>query len=271
MENNSFIFTDGKDPKMIEAYKKAQESFKYFWRELSWEQRRIIPGLNLACVKASFSEKTSDGEEIVEHMWMNDIYFDGDTVSGYLINEPNDLTTIQPGDYFERPLHEISDWLFAITPMQKKTKGLSKLFSSSSEPIPKAYGGFTIQKMRADMSESERKDHDEAWQLDFGDFNEIEVVNEQKEKPENLIEHPMSKNMKEDFVKFLNDYPAELTNIDESGFTLLHRETIAGNLSSVEVLLEAGADKNLKTNNGKTALDYAKQLNWEHLIPVLEN
>ncbi|MCX8531299.1 DUF2314 domain-containing protein [Chryseobacterium luquanense] len=271
MENNSFIFTDGKDPKMIAAYKKAQENFKYFWRELSWEQRRIIPGLNLACVKASFSEKNPDGEQIVEHMWMNDIYFDGDTVSGYLINEPNDLTTIQPRDYFEIPLNEISDWLFAITPMQKKPTGLSKLFSSSSEPIPKAYGGFTIQKMRADMSESERKEHDEAWQLDFGDFNEIEVVNEQKEKPENLIEHPMSKNMKEDFVKFLNDYPAELTNIDENGFTLLHRETIAGNLSSVEVLLEAGADKNLKNNNGKTALDYAKQLNWEHLIPVLEN
>lgn len=77
--------------------------------------------------------------------------------------------------------------------------------------------------------------------------------------------------MKESFVTFLNDYPTELTNIDEDGFTLLHRETIAGNLSSVEVLLKSGADKNLKTNKGKTPLDYAKQLNWEHLIPILEN
>lgn len=271
MENNSFIFSDGTDPKMIAAYKNAQETFKYFWREISWEQRRIIPAMNLACVKAQFSEKTPDGEEIVEHMWLNDIYFDGDTVSGFLINEPNNLTNIQPGDYFEIPLNEISDWLFAMTPAEKKTKGLSKLFSSSSEPIPKAYGGFTIQKMRADMSDSERRDHDEAWQLDFGDFNEIEVVHEQKDKPENLIEHPMSKNMQESFVTFLNDYPTELTNTDENGFTLLHRETIAGNLSSVQILLQYGADKNLKTNKGKTALDYAKQLHWEHLIPVLEN
>lgn len=272
MENNSFIFSDGTDPKMIAAYENARKTFKYFWREISWEQRRIIPAMNLACVKAQFSEKHPDsGEEIVEHMWLNDIHFDGDTVSGFLINEPNNLTTIQPGDYFEIPLNEISDWLFAMIPAQKKTKGLSKLFSSSSEPIPKAYGGFTIQKMRSDMSESERNDHDEAWQLDFGDFNEIEVVYEQKDKPENLIEHPMSKNMKESFVTFLNDYPAELTNIDEDGFTLLHRETIAGNLSSVEVLLKSGADKNLKTNKGKTPLDYAKQLNWEHLIPILEN
>ena len=271
MEDNSFIFTDGTDPKMIDAYKKAQETFKYFWREQSWEYRRIIPGLNLSCVKAAFSQEDPEtGENIVEHMWINDIDFDGDHVKGYLINEPNELTNIQPGDYFEIPLSEISDWLFAMTPTEKKSK-LSKLFSSSSTPLPKAYGGFTIQKMRADMSPSERKEHDDAWQLDFGDFNEIEVVYEQKEKPENLIEHPMSRNMKEDFVKFLNEYPAELTNIDDNGFTLLHRETIAGNLSSVEVILESGGDKTIKTNEGKTALDYAKQLNWEHLIPVLEN
>lgn len=271
MENNPIFFADGADPKMLEAYKKAQETFKYFWREQSWEYRRIIPGLNVSCVKVAFSQEDPDSEyPIVEQMWINEIDFDGDYVKGYLINEPNELTNVKVGDYVEIPLSEISDWLFAITPTQKKPKGLSKLFSSSSTPNPKAYGGFTIQKMRADMSESERRDHDAAWQLDFGDFNDIEIVNEQKENPENLIEHPMSKNMRESFVTFLNEYPAELTNIDENGFTLLHRETIAGNLSSVEILLKSGVDKNVKTNRGKTALDYAKQLSWEHLIPVLE-
>ncbi|WP_426277316.1 DUF2314 domain-containing protein [Chryseobacterium sp. S-02] len=271
MEENSFIYSDGADPKMIEAYKKAQETFKYFWREQSWEYRRIIPALNLSCVKVSFSEKDPEtGKDIVEHMWINDIDFDGDYVKGYLINEPNNLTTIKAGDYFEIPLNEISDWLFAITPTVKK-KGLSKLFSSSEEPLPKAYGGFTIQKMRSDMSATERKEHDNAWQLDFGDCNDIEVVHEQKEKPENLIEHPMSKNMKEKFVEFLQNYPDELTNADENGLTLLHKETIAGNLTSVEIILSSGGDKNVKTDKGKTALDFAKQLNWEHLIPVLEN
>ena len=29
-------------PEMISAFNKAQETFKYFWRELSWEYRRII-------------------------------------------------------------------------------------------------------------------------------------------------------------------------------------------------------------------------------------
>jgi len=271
MEDNTFIFTDGTDPKMIEAYKNAQKTFKYFWRELSWEYRRIIPALNLACVKASFSEKDPEtGKDIVEHMWINEIDFNGDTVKGHLINEPNNLTGIKAGDYFEIPLNEISDWLFATTPTVKKRKGLSKLFSSSEESVPKAYGGFTIQKMRADMqSDAEREEHDGYWGLDFGDFNHIEVVHEQSEKPENLIEHPMSKNMKDDFVQFLKNYPNELTNVDDEGLSILHRETIAGNLSSVEVLIASGADRNLKTNTGKTALDYAKQMNWEHLIPVL--
>ncbi|WP_267406094.1 MULTISPECIES: DUF2314 domain-containing protein [unclassified Chryseobacterium] len=273
MEENTFIFTDGADPKMIEAYQKAQDTFKYFWRELSWEYRRIIPAMSLACVKTSFSEKHPETrEEIVEHMWINDIDFNGDTIKGYLINEPNNLSSIQAGDYFEIPLHEISDWLFAMTPPVKKPKGLSKLFSSSEERIPKAYGGFTIHKMRADMkSDQELQEHDAMWGLDFGDFNHIEVVYEQTEHPENLTEHPMSKNMKESFITFLKDYPNELTNLDEEGLSLLHKETIAGNLSSIEVLLEHGADKNLKANNRKTALDYAKQLKWEHLIPILQN
>ena len=273
MEDNTFIFTDGTDPKMIEAYRKARETFKYFWREVSWEYRRIIPALNLACVKASFSEKDPEtGNDIVEHMWINDIDFDGDTVKGYLMNEPNNLTSIKADDYFEIPLNEISDWLFAITPSVKKQKGITSLFSSPKEPVPKAYGGFTIHKMRADMAtDAEREEHDSYWGLDFGDFNHIEVVHEQKEKPENLIEHPMSRNMQEDFITFLKDYPDELTHADDHGYTLLHKETIAGNQSSVEVILKAGADKNQKTNNGKTALDFARQLNWEHLIPVLEN
>jgi len=39
---------DGDDPAMQQAYEAAQQSFKYFWRELSWEQRRIVPGVDMA-------------------------------------------------------------------------------------------------------------------------------------------------------------------------------------------------------------------------------
>jgi uncharacterized protein YegJ (DUF2314 family) len=267
MTNKEIFFADGDSPKMIEAFKNAQETFKYFWRELSWEYRRIVPALNVACVKIAFTQNINGDENpTVEHMWINDIAFDGEQIRGVLINNPDVLTNIQNGDEVAVPLNQISDWLFAIE--GAAPKGLSKLFSS---PQPRAYGGFTIQAMRSEMTNQERKEHDKAWGLDFGDFNEVLLVNEQKEKTENLIEHPMSKNMKEKLIDFIKQNQDQITYQDEEGFSLLHTETIAGNLTSVQVLLENGADKTMKTNQGKTALDYAKQLNWEHIIPVLSN
>ncbi len=252
MAQSNVFYSAADNPEMIDAFEKAQDTFKYFWREVSWEARRIVPGLDLACVKVAFMQYAPGRQEPkVEHMWINDVEFDGEQVSGTLINDPGDITNVKKGDFIRVPLSQISDWLFAS---QDKT-----------------YGGFTIHALRAAMSEEERREHDEAWGLDFGDFNNIEVAARQDENPDNLIEHPMSINMKESFVKFLQEYPAEITNQDEAGYTLLHRETIAGNKSIVEILLQFKADKNVKAANGKSALDFAKQVGWEHIVPLLEN
>lgn len=251
MAEQPIFYFEADNPEMIKAFQRAQETFKYMWRELSWEYRRIVPALDLACVKVAFMEKVAhQATPVVEHMWINEIAFDGDTISGVLINDPNELTNVKNGDVVEVPLAQISDWLF------------------SSQGI--TYGGFTIQLHRSTMTPSEREEHDEAWGLNFGDYNDILLVYEQKKHPENLIEHPMSRNMKERLVTFLEEHPEEMTSQDEAGYTLLHRETIAGNSSSVEILLQQGADKNIKTAGGKTALDFARQLGWEHLLPLLE-
>jgi uncharacterized protein YegJ (DUF2314 family) len=245
------FFAKSDSPEMIKAFTDAQNTFKYLWRELSWEYRRIVPALEVACVKVAFSQQFDDSDEpTVEHMWINDIMFDGEEIKGILVNTPGELTNIENGDEVTIPLNHISDWLFA-------TSG-------------KTYGGFTIQAMRASMTAAGRSEHDEAWGLDFGDYNDILVVYEQKEHPENLIDHPMSRNMKEKLAEFITQHPGELTNTDELGYTILHKETIAGNLTSVEVLLSLGADKTTKTHSGKTALDFAKLLNWEQLITLLE-
>jgi uncharacterized protein YegJ (DUF2314 family) len=248
---NKIFFAKGDSPKMLKAFADAQSTFKYLWRELYWEYRRIVPALDVACVKVAFSQQIDKDEEpVVEHMWINDIMFDGEEIKGTLVNTPGELTNIENGDEVTIPLNQISDWLFACA--------------------GKTYGGFTIQAMRSDMNNKGRKEHDEAWGLDFGDYNDILVVYEQKEHPENLIVHPMNKHFKENLADYIKQNPAELTAADEFGYTILHRETIAGNLTSVEVLLSAGADTTRKTNKGKTALDFAKQLNWEHIIPLLE-
>jgi uncharacterized protein YegJ (DUF2314 family) len=251
MLQNDIVYTN-ESPQMLDAYKKAQSTFKYFWRELWWERRRIVPALGLSCVKAVFYQENPTGQPpVVEFMWISDIDFDGLSVNGFLINSPDDLTNIKQGDLVKIPIEEIKDWLFAIN--------------------KRAYGGFTVQVTRAEMSKKERKEHDKAWGLDFGDSNKILVAYEQDKHPENLTEHPMSINMNESLKRFLIQNPNELTQKDEFGYTMLHRETIAGNKSIVETLLQMGADINATTNSGYTALDFAKKLEWEHLAYSLVN
>jgi uncharacterized protein YegJ (DUF2314 family) len=250
MAQNEIFFAKDNDPKMNEAFKKARESFKYFWREVYWEYRRIAPALNLACVKAAFFQNIKDkNEPVVEHMWINNINFDGERIRGVLINEPNELTCVRNGDRVEVFMEQVSDWLFAIK--------------------SKTYGGFTIQTIRSDLGLQDRRSHDDAWRLDFGDCNKILIAYGQEEHPENLIEHPMSKNMRDKFAEFIMENPSEITNKDEFGYTMLHKEAIAGNKTTIEILLQFGADKTAKTNSGKSALDFAKKLNWEHIIPLL--
>jgi uncharacterized protein YegJ (DUF2314 family) len=38
-----------------------------------------------------FFGKNKDASPIVEHMWINEVDFDGDTIHGKLINDPNEL------------------------------------------------------------------------------------------------------------------------------------------------------------------------------------
>ena len=236
--------------KIIQAYIEARKTFKYFWRELYWEHRRIVPALDLSIVKVAFEQKIEGvAEPITEHMWIDQINFDGELINGVLINSPNQLTNIANGDTVSIPLDKIDDWMFS-------TQG-------------KTYGGFTIQALRSMMTSKEKEEHDKAWGLDFGDFNDILVVYEQKEHPQNLIEHPMSINMREKIKAYLTEHPEVLLHQDENGYTMLHTETIAGNKTVVELLLEFGVSKSVKTSNGKLALDFANQLNWEHIVNIL--
>jgi len=249
-QDKNIIFTE-QNQKMKAAYLKAQETFNYFWREIYWEAKRVVPAHDLALVKIPFLQKVEGREQpLVEHMWISEIAFDGEHITGVLMNSPNLLTNVAEGDTVNRKVSEISDWMLAI---DRKT-----------------YGGYTIQVLRSDMTEEARKQHDEAWGLDFGDFNNILVAYQQEEHEENLIEHPMSKVMEQPARDYFEANLDVVKAADENGVTRLHTETIAGNKIAVEILLELGADKNTKSNTGKTALDYATALNWEHIIPVLD-
>lgn len=268
-------FVAEKDPAMERAINRARHSFRYFWRELAWEQHRIVPGLSLAAVKVPFSDPPEFGhredDPTVEQMWLSSIEFDGNFITGTLLNEPRWLESINEGDQSQFPIDRISDWMYAID--------------------GRVYGAYTVNLLRSQMSRGERAEHDAAWGLDFGDPNEIEVVPPEwlgkKPKPGFLMrlfgtgddytplldletaEHPMAVNMADSLEEYLRQDPMNVYATDDNGWTMLHRQALAGTAIGVSILLDHGADPNARTSDGMTAMELARTLGWKRVIEVL--
>ncbi len=263
-------FSKDNDGEMQAATEKARDTFRYFWRELSWEYRRIVPGFDMFAIKVPFQDPPEiaerEGADGVEHMWISEIGFDGVDISGTLLNDPNWLKSVSSGDKVEVPLRGISDWMYVLH--------------------GRAHGGFTINLLRSRMSKRERAEHDGAWGLDFGNPEDIQLVPDfEAARPKGLFsrlfgkkskpvdpeaEHPMAVNMVESLVTFLKEDPTNATTPDDDGLTMLHQLAMAGTTVGVKALLEHGADAGAKTNKGKTAFDLAKTLGWKEVAQVLK-
>ena len=229
-------FADAADPEMNAAMERARASFKYFWRELTWEYRRIVPALELAAIKAAFADDDS-GPEDVEHMWLSDVAFDGDALSATLLNEPNHLKSIRGGDRVTLSLDRLEDWMYAM-------RG-------------RVYGGHTVQAMRARMAPDERRGHDGAWGLEFGDPAAVMLVPDWSARAQPGLlgrmfgakaihaatdpddEHPMSEAMATKLgEQIARDPRAWCESTDEHGLTTLHSLALGGSAACVKILLE---------------------------------
>jgi uncharacterized protein YegJ (DUF2314 family) len=256
---------EGDDPEMQRASESARATFRYFWREVAWERRRIVPALDLAAVKAPFSDggqgEREEGTPQVEDMWFSEVDFDGQVVSGVLLNAPNWLKSIKEGDPVRLPLAEISDWMYAIS--------------------GEVFGAYTVNLLRSRMGRRERQEHDAAWGLNFGDPAKIRVAPEPNrgggllsrwfgKRKEDTGEHPMSEAMASSLKEQLAKDPSMISVRDDRGWTFLHQEALAGSVPTVKVLLEAGADRNALTDHGMTALQLARSLGWDKVVALLE-
>lgn len=276
MTESPVFYTPGEDPAMEQVSARARETFCFFWREMAWEQRRIIPGCDMAAVKAAFSDPPeiraqNPGGLEVEQMWVTEVDFDGRIISGTLINSPDSLQTFSEGDRVEIPLKRLTDWMYVIA--------------------GEVCGGFTIDLMRSRMSPQERKHHDEAWGMDFGEVGIVNVVppaflgqakkkgffsgfSKPKAVPQDYAalaatEHPMSVNMRESLEQNLKQDPSLLTGADDKGFTFLHQLALAGSLDGVDVCLKQGANPKQPAKNGMTPLALAKSLGWTKVVERL--
>ena len=59
--------------------------------------------------------------------------------------------------------------------------------------------------------------------------------------------------------------------MDNDGVTALHNAAIMGKIQVVEALLNAGADKAVKSGGGKTALHYAQRQNHPAIVKLLRD
>ena len=268
------FFSEGDDAEMTAASAAARHSFKFFWRELSWERRRIVPALDMAMIKLPFTDgPRSDGKPEFEYMWADQLDFDGITLSGSLLNSPNWLTSAKEGDAVSRPFSQLTDWMMTSD--------------------GKAYGGHTVNLMRSRMNAQERKAHDQAWGLDFGD--PLEIRTELRSKAEGkrgllsrlvgakattgtpttaqgtFADHPMCVNILPKYEAQLKEDPAIATQVDERGWTLLHSDSLAGNLGVVRLMVRYGADIDAKTPDGRDAATLARNIGWEEIAAYLSN
>lgn len=239
-------------PEMILAFDKAISTFKYFWRELYWEYRRIVPALELAYVKCAFIQENPEdtNQPLIEYMWIDQVNFDGSTISGTLLNEPYIIDNVQAGETVRIQFESVVDWMFL-------SNGV-------------VHGGFTIQEYRKTLNASDRKEYDEAWGIDFGNPDEILLAYDQKNCPENLDEHPMCKNMLDQFIDIINADPKIISEKDESGNQLLHREVLAGNYLFVREILTMNVNKLIMNNQSMTPLDLAHKMGWSNIVNLLK-
>lgn len=267
--SNPVFFFDNNDPEMQQAYRAAQASFRYFWRELSWERRRIIPALDMTLVKLPFTDgPRTDGNPEFEQMWIGDIDFDGDAVSGTLLNAPNWLASVHEGCAVSVPFEQLTDWMMTAE--------------------GRAYGGFTVNLMRSRMNPRERGEHDQAWGLDFGDPTDVRVEISRESKPkagflaglfgkasrpqavaEGFRDHPMCVNMIPKIEAQLQADPGIACQTDDAGWTLLHREALSGNLGVVRLLVAHGADCTARTPNGYSAAELAQRIGWPEIADYI--
>jgi uncharacterized protein YegJ (DUF2314 family) len=250
---------------MAQAATRAVSTFKYLWRELTWEYRRIVPALELSAIKAAFKDP-GVARSKVEHMWLTEIQFDGDAISAKLLNSPNELTSVKTGDEVSLRLDQIEDWMYVLE--------------------GRVFGGFTIQVLRARMSASERRAHDKAWGFDFGDPGVVNVVPDWNNlRKKSLLgrifggsapaagdpdaEHPMSENMAPRVAEAVAEDRDGFFALGPIGLNPLHSLALGGSAACVKALLEAGADPTTPTRSGKTALDLATVMDWPRVVELL--
>jgi len=134
------------DAQMNEAIRQAQESLDVFIRSF----QSPAPTQTHFSIKVRFPYGAGSD---YEHMWLDDISFDGEHFGGTLANEPVYVSGLHLGDQVTARIADISDWEIVDD--------------------GRLLGGFTIHVLRNRMTAEERRQFDEQTGLVIGDRPEL--------------------------------------------------------------------------------------------------
>lgn len=125
--------------------KTARDRFPEFWSILSADYRRVIPVYAGAMAKAYFCD--SDAPQSGEHMWVQQIDFDGKMISVVLADRPRHIRGVRPGQRVNFPVERLSDWFYVED--------------------GKVVGAFTVRLLRTRMTNGQRREHDSHYPFRF--------------------------------------------------------------------------------------------------------
>jgi uncharacterized protein YegJ (DUF2314 family) len=123
---------NGDDPEMNAAIAKAQSTLDGFVVQLNAQK----PNQRYFSVKVRLEQG-----DVAEHVWLDEPQISGDTVGGYLANEPLDLTGYALGQVITVTKDQLSDWMYVQDDVLQ--------------------GGYTLRVLRDRMSPEERAEFDE--------------------------------------------------------------------------------------------------------------
>jgi uncharacterized protein YegJ (DUF2314 family) len=142
--DDDVMTVESSDDAINAAIERARSTFDTFTRELT--NADADPGM--FAVKIEF--KTDSGAPFEsEHIWLNDVSVDGDTISGTIGNVPDYVSALKEGEAATASVKDLSDWYFIKD--------------------GKMHGGYTIRVFRDRMTQEEREAFDKDFPYEFAD------------------------------------------------------------------------------------------------------
>ncbi|MGH8095025.1 MAG: YegJ family protein [Chthoniobacterales bacterium] len=131
-----YVQVGDKDKAMVSAVEHAQRSLGFFMAALHAKK----PGDSNFEIKKPFV----DGDK-VEHLWINDVTYDGRNFHGKIDNQPLDVKNVRLGERVTVAPSEVSDWMFLKD--------------------GKLMGGYTTRVLYARLSPEEKAQFDQKAQF----------------------------------------------------------------------------------------------------------